>query len=851
MKLYPPYIEGTIPAFYGNYLKVPFQMNKAVGQREVIGISLKIKTVQSNTYLATCNAYYIQKPDINTTSYVSFEPDCFALFDLSDYMGKKIFYEGQFYKIQIAYISAQNGDIGYYSTVGITKYTTRPVVTIETLVDNEINAHNYLYVGNYSQLNKDTTEKVYSYKFDLRNEDGELLDTSDYLIHNSSEDTEPYESIDQHEFPQELELNKRYYLTYTVKTINGLEITSPRYRIMRKKSINAEIDAEIIPELNYENGYVNVILQGHANENGAIDVATGSFRIVRSSNEDQYQVWDEILRFTLYGQELKRWLWRDYTVKQGVTYKYALQQYNDYGLLSNKIESKPIYIDFEDAFLYDGKYQLKIKYNPKINSFKNVILENKTDTIGNKYPFIYRNRNVNYKEFPVSGLISYLMDEEFLFINPERNKQIEPTLNLAGENIAAEREFKLDVLNWLTNGEPKLFRSPSEGNYIIRLLNVSLSPNDIVGRMLHTFNATAYEVADYNYQNLSEYGFVNTEAPDTKQLREETIIFKDYFQNNDDYGDNILAHSPAVALKFEGMIPGDKIHLVLMDGSQKDIVVGVTGSYIIDLQQGAEVKFVGLYSSLDNAQSVNKIVTHQGQLTYSYYSTIINKFNTITDIDIKDIVLKQYIGPCEIVSSIEDIKNTILQFNFLHAMIMEVMPIYRSSDGKFWFNKVFTNPVNKFENYILYKVNENGREYYYNHNTGENYELSSYDPKIYINNNPINLEDIIEYDIREPKGIKSLRVGLGVLAEVSMQIQVVNYELELYEPTKNFKQEYELCLEEYLGWIRYNEIMDYDEWVQVRMSKLPECKLKIKNAYDNYIKTLIQAIKEWEAAQGV
>ena len=68
------------------------------------------------------------------------------------------------------------------------------------------------------------------------------------------------------------------------------------------------------------------------------------------------------------------------------------------------------------------------------------------------------------------------------------------TRDLLYYNIAAERSFKLEALEWLTDGKPKLFRSPGEGNYIVRLLNTSLTPNDTVGRMLHTFNCTAYEI---------------------------------------------------------------------------------------------------------------------------------------------------------------------------------------------------------------------------------------------------------------------------------------------------------------------------------------------------------------------
>ena len=44
------------------------------------------------------------------------------------------------------------------------------------------------------------------------------------------------------------------------------------------------------------------------------------------------------------------------------------------------------------------------------------------------------------------------------------------------ENILLEREFKLEVLAWLNDGHPKLFKSPYEGNYIVRLMKNQLTP---------------------------------------------------------------------------------------------------------------------------------------------------------------------------------------------------------------------------------------------------------------------------------------------------------------------------------------------------------------------------------------
>jgi hypothetical protein len=36
--------------------------------------------------------------------------------------------------------------------------------------------------------------------------------------------------------------------------------------------------------------------------------------------------------------------------------------------------------------------------------------------MGGQYPFIFRNGSVNYKEFSISGLLSYLSDEKELFM---------------------------------------------------------------------------------------------------------------------------------------------------------------------------------------------------------------------------------------------------------------------------------------------------------------------------------------------------------------------------------------------------------------------------------------------------
>ena len=750
-KLYPPLIEGTLPAFYGNTLKVPFTMNRAVSDKDYVGFALKIKHVQGNSSVFT-DTILVRKEEAFRES-----EDFIIHFNLPSQHNLT---PGQHYKVQVAYYTGSNNtpQIGYYSTVATAKYTYKPTVEIAKLKKNAVNVHTYDYTGVYSQQGKDTSEKVYSYCFNFYDSNKQLLKTSGEQIHNNANDTEIYESSDEYSVNEDLVLNEIYFIEYVVTTINRLRESSGLYKVSQQKTLNPTLDVKIIPNLNFENGYIDLNLVGAKDTFGVEKPASGSFKMVRASSEDGFVTWSEITRFSLFNQPPSKYVWRDYTVKQGVYYKYGIQQYNSYNLSSNRIESNMIYSDFEHAYLFDGKRQLKIKFNPKVSSFKNTLLESKMDTIGSKHPFIFRNGNVNYKEFPISGLISCLTDEDFLFVNgtksePDKRTQThenpltrkkiweenlvyyekmleqsktagdvlrwEAKIKLAKENILVadiaataydytvaplntdlsddniykERNFKLEVLDWLTNGEVKLFRSPAEGNYIVRLLNVSLSPNDTVGRMLHTFNCTAYEVAEYTHENLVSNNFLQVVDPTVKQLRWETVKIDE----NSSKKSNLLSYK-AVSLYFENMIPGDRIYI--NDGVYREDLgmtgfiasIGITGSYNVDLRNGVEVSEVRFVDSINTR--------HQGTLTYGYYSLSSNHFNDITNIEVQDIPLQQYFGEYDNILEyydahadraengmstltempFQDIRTTLTNIYYLRFWSRRVLPAYRRSD---------------------------------------------------------------------------------------------------------------------------------------------------------------------------
>jgi hypothetical protein len=155
-------------------------------------------------------------------------------------------------------------------------------------------------------------------------------------------------------------------------------------------------------------------------------------------------------------------LFRDFYIQQGKYYTYSLQQYNENGLYTNRKLSNLIYSDFEDIFLYDGTRQLKLRFNPQISSFKTQLAETRTETIGSKYPFFFRNARIAYKTFPISGLISMLSDDNELFTDfdsimrdvylyhrhaEKEDEEPYKFTDLLSKNVLSERLFKLKVLD--------------------------------------------------------------------------------------------------------------------------------------------------------------------------------------------------------------------------------------------------------------------------------------------------------------------------------------------------------------------------------------------------------------------
>jgi hypothetical protein len=368
-------------------LRIPFQINKAVSWSDLgesRRMSLILKTVSTGRTV-------VDGLMGQAITYLNEYNSSAALFTIDKANGDFYPTPGQYYKAQIAFVDA-TGEVGYYSNVTVVKFTNEPNVTIEGLTqEGGFNNSKYVYTGLYESA--DISEKVYSYEFNIFNTStGVLHDTSGTLIHNSSTDTVRGKSSDTWTSYKTLKDDTQYMIEYIVTTLNGLKISSGGYPIMAASTLDLVArNTEFVATLHSDDAYVHIHLLPKDNDS-KIKTITGNFVLVRASSEDDFNSWNEIYRFALANNYPLMTLWKDFTVQQGCSYKYAVQAYTASGMYSNRFECKyylnqqdedadsvlrdlfnaeqnisyskdwhylkgdnGLPVDFEDAFLYDGE----------------------------------------------------------------------------------------------------------------------------------------------------------------------------------------------------------------------------------------------------------------------------------------------------------------------------------------------------------------------------------------------------------------------------------------------------------------------------------------------------------------
>ena len=883
-KLNPPILEKTLPAFIksGNdsYINIPFQLNRSVSRNDFEKMQVLIKTVQSNTVCYN-ETYTITENDLN-----GIKGNIFITLGSSDSFKPTA---GQYYKIQIAFISKTDSSIGYYSDVGVIKCISQPLVQIATKDGSTYNSRGYV-----GTCTGDITEKVYLYKFSLYDENGDLVETSGELLHNSENDTtttngnnvQKLLSSDTWTISKVLKPNSTYEIGYQIVTINGYNSGEIRTSITEIDTVEPNMHSVLSVIPNFENGYNEIRLVGNKDDL----LINGSFVLLRRSDEDDYEYWNEICRFQLaaWDTSLEKVICRDYCLRQGYKYEYAVQAYNNNGLYSDKVYNieGPVQCDFEDCFLYDGEKQLKIRFNPKVSNFKSTVLESKVDTLGGKYPFIFRNGIVEYKEFSISGLLSLLSDDNGDFFNsykskkpvarpetPSNNNTISNPFGtqLTADNYRLEREYKLQALEWLTNGKPKLFRSAAEGNFIVRLMNTSLTPNDTLGRLLHTFTSTAYEIAEYNYPNLKKYNFAVDSAIETRDVKTASINLKDIDSSIKVDSDGTI-HLPQVAcFALINAAPNISFEYKLFNGNRiYEGSTNLTGVFQFPIEVLKETPLITIKPKTNWG-------SYEATLSYGYYHTPEAILSHIQSINVRDKIVQQSgLGTSvNIINEYEDVRIKIGEIYYLKVQKKFIEEVtYNSTTKKYMLDSVTQlRTWDKNSLYLLYNSNGTCTNQYIDgcnppniiNATSYTYEAPNTVIKYSLSNTPdlfkfiLNDSEEIDFSgdiypsdeygdangsrniigryeaLTKLKNVYNLRAGIGIIMDIVYQEKEITYSIESTNSTiKSYKKTWERAKENYEN-SQKNGSSIQDQNVD---------KAAMETAYNNYLGKLNKGLEQ-------
>lgn len=537
--LYPPIISTYMPAFIRTEkCKITFSLSSLNKSSDIKNVQMIVK-YQSNNLSALDDNKYFSEIKICSLNVDTSDSNTYYVELLPEDLETGIFENNQFYQIQLRFTDKQaenvpaNGKIenwliennkyfSEWSTVCLIKGIDKPELNVNNFTLGEENTYQSDLLTVAATLNYEDSsenEKIKSYNLKLYSQDKEkLLEESGQQF---TADSFNFNEIN-YTFRMELIDKTNYVLTIEYNTYNNYSETLDYTFKTNIDNKSFTFDMTLVGESNEELG-INTLTFDIQNVNTDF---SGNFLIKRSSSEDEFKYWDTIyyLHIPAYNVHRIQFLWDDLTPKLGVWYKYAVQYVDLEGNKSELIKelNDTIFVLFsEESFLVENSQMLTLRYDTQISSIRENTADSIIQTLGSQYPYMRRNGNIDYKTFPLSGTITLLSDdgERFKkkkdllkndFQNNEYQKYIEEkNITLEMNDTILEREFREFVIKFLKDGKVKLFRSLQEGNILVRLTDVNLTPNPTLGRRIYSFSATATEIGADTVDNYFKYNLSN------------------------------------------------------------------------------------------------------------------------------------------------------------------------------------------------------------------------------------------------------------------------------------------------------------------------------------------------------
>lgn len=554
MNLYPPIVDTYMPAFlYTESCKIYFSLSPYNSFND-IKYAQVVLTYQNSNLTAFNSKHYpneikvcdmVEDNTIGNTNkkyYITINQN-----DLND----ESFLINNYYKVQIRFVSKEAktltelNNVGAYketaawllenrdyfsewSTVCLIRGIAKPVLKMADYITNgnSFSSRSLQVLGSLSFNPTYEKETLKSYQIFLQENGNKIIEKTNIIytnILNPNEINYTLKSL--------LKKDTQYNLIIKFVTKNLYESQQTFFINTTDEGIDFK-DLNLVVSINNELDAANVLI----NFNTFKQLTGDQLWIKRASVKDSFQTWEYMHQ--LLNDEYKQtsYSWNDFSLESGVWYKYALEVIRDSNIIDMIVCEDPILTVLENMYLVRNYRQLNIQLNPQVSSYQRVVSDTVTTTLGSKYPFISRNGNSNYRQFTISGLISSHMDDNSIFTNKDEiyllNKDLYLQFNKE-RNISEYKDYQYEyhfrekVLDFLYNEQAKLFRSPTEGNILVKLTNISLTPNQTLGRLLYSFTATVIEIDECTPQNLMKYGVVK-KGEDSDIFDEAALMIYEY-----------------------------------------------------------------------------------------------------------------------------------------------------------------------------------------------------------------------------------------------------------------------------------------------------------------------------------
>jgi len=566
-----------MPAFLRNLsCKVYFSLSPYNNQEDIKYAQISI-TYQNSNLSALDNKIYpneIKVCDVEKDSSINSDAQYYVTIDTKD-LKDKIFAENVYYKVQIrftsidapnlikednhykataAWLLANTDYFSEWSTVCLIRGISQPILKMADYITSGaiLKTRTLNVLGSFGfESGSKEKETLKYYQISLVDSNNVLLEKTERIYTNILDPNSINYSL-----KQLLSKGETYKLTIQYMTKNLYEGQETFNLVVGSSTIDFK-DLVLNTDEDLELGVIKI----NINFNNFITDVNDEIWIKRTSMESDFQHWVYLHKIRNSEYKQLNYTWYDFTIESGSLYKYGIEVIKASGETDMFINNNPCLVILEDMYLMNDYTQLDIKLNPQVSSYQKIVNDNITTTLGSQFPFITRSGNTGYHQFSISGLISAQMDENEIFTNKDEQygfyKDVYSDYNYKHKisvykDFQYERKFREKVMNFLTDNTIKLFRSPTEGNLLVRLTNISFTPNQSLGRMLYSFSATATEIDKCTMENLIKYKVV-----DDKDEDEDIVIADDvgiYAYGYDETAKALLVSIDSISEDGEALI---------------------------------------------------------------------------------------------------------------------------------------------------------------------------------------------------------------------------------------------------------------------------------------------------------